>query len=307
MNYLICKLSFESEVHIGNGSLTDACYSIGADTLFSALCHEAIKSGGDASLTYLVIQAKTNKLLISDGFPYIGDKFYIPKPLICENTLSSMEFIPMDLIHTISTEPEKINEEHEIEQFQKLGRRRIHTHIPRSQDRDKLPYYVGTYQFFRENGIYFVIGYEDRLLLEFIKNLLLSLQYTGIGGKKSSGLGRFWFEFQQIEECFEKKLCNKSSSAKWYMTLSVSLPKEDEKECLVGAKYICLKRKGFICSETYTSHMYDEDDVLLKREVEIIKSGACVKQCYKGQIANVNNKKGHDVYRYAMPLYWRLS
>lgn len=305
MNYIICKLNFHVELHIGNGNLSDAEYSICADTFFSALCHEAIKSGGESSLTYLVTLAKTKKIRISDGFPFIRDKFYVPTPLICRRVLSKMDFLPMD--HVRDFLHGNMNEEDEIEQLKKLGKTRIHPIRGRSREQGHLPSYIGTYQFYEGNGIYFIIGYQDKFVLEFIKNLLTSLQFTGIGGKKSIGLGRFWFEFEEIEDCYKKYLCAEDNTpCNWYMTLSVSLPLKEERFCLDDAVYKMIRRGGYICSETYTGDLYADEDFVKKREISVIKAGACMKTCFKGQVANVNNGMGHDVYRYALPMFWRL-
>ena len=44
MNYTIFKMRFKAAVHICDKSLTDSEMTIHADTVFSALCHEALKS-----------------------------------------------------------------------------------------------------------------------------------------------------------------------------------------------------------------------------------------------------------------------
>ena len=83
MNFWVYKLAFSTEVHIGNGLLTDSDYTMYADTFFSALCLEALKIYGVEGIEKLKTMAMEDKLVLSDGFPYIKDKLYIPKGYIC--------------------------------------------------------------------------------------------------------------------------------------------------------------------------------------------------------------------------------
>ena len=70
-----------SSIHFGNGTLESCNIYIGADTLFSALYIEAIKYENEYEDRLLKL-VKSNKLKISDAFPYIGNKLYVPKPLL---------------------------------------------------------------------------------------------------------------------------------------------------------------------------------------------------------------------------------
>lgn len=80
MNRVIYKLDFKTGVHFGNGSLSDTVSTFQADTLFSALCIEAVRMGGDEKINKFVDYVKENKIKFSDSFPYIDNMFFIPKP-----------------------------------------------------------------------------------------------------------------------------------------------------------------------------------------------------------------------------------
>lgn len=80
MEYNIYKLRFKTAVHLGENNLSKSSNVIFADTLFSALCTEAIKEGTEY-LDEFVKTVKENQLQFSDCMPYIGDKYYIPKPV----------------------------------------------------------------------------------------------------------------------------------------------------------------------------------------------------------------------------------
>ena len=79
MKYLVYKLIFRTGVHFGKGMLNEAGEVFMADTLFSALCIEALKSNCLDEFYQIV---KEGKLLLSDGFPYIKETLYIPKPMV---------------------------------------------------------------------------------------------------------------------------------------------------------------------------------------------------------------------------------
>ena len=61
MNYEAYRLKFKGAVHFGSHSLESGCSSFCADTLFSALCQEALKKGGD-TLQQFYAYAKSGQL-----------------------------------------------------------------------------------------------------------------------------------------------------------------------------------------------------------------------------------------------------
>ena len=66
---------------------------------------------------------------------------------------------------------------------------------------DTLPYHVGTYRFSDHCGLYIITAAESLKEKMLMEELLEALSYTGIGGKRSEGLGKFEF-------CFEKRQKN---------------------------------------------------------------------------------------------------
>ena len=79
MEYVVYKLEFTTSVHFGNGMLSDTGVTFYADTLFSALYIEAMKLGKENIFLSEVAQGK---LLFTDAFPYIGEQYYLPKPML---------------------------------------------------------------------------------------------------------------------------------------------------------------------------------------------------------------------------------
>ncbi len=83
MGYLLYKLEFTTGLHIGKDvsgpSLDDGRMTVHSDTLFSALCCEAVKSGNiERIYTYFA----EGDLIISDTLPYKEEEYFLPKPII---------------------------------------------------------------------------------------------------------------------------------------------------------------------------------------------------------------------------------
>lgn len=302
MKYIIYKLKFSTGVHFGNGTLDDTEYTFCADTLFSALCIEAVKSGTDM-LNRLVNWAKSGKLVLSDAMPYMDNTYYIPKPM-CDIKYSEedsgdstkkklykkMSYIPYDCIddYLNGELPEDI-----IHEFDSFGKKNIKVSALISGNTETVPYRIGEYYYNDANGLYVIIGYENDDILYEIEDLMISLGYSGIGGERSSGLGRFELEMSNDADGLLDKL---SVQSELYMTLSVSLPRENELEnALDGAGYSVIKRSGFIASDTCRDRR--------KKDMYVLAAGACVKNQYQGDVYNVAEGESHAVYRYAKPVF----
>ena len=94
------------------------------------------------------------------------------------------------------------------------------------------------------------------------EELFLSLSYTGIGGKRSSGFGKFDFCVEDIPPNIKNRIgvCKNQ-----FMTLSVSMAQQNELEkSLQNARYLLTKRSGFIFSETYAQTMRKKKDFYYK-------------------------------------------
>jgi CRISPR-associated protein Csm4 len=83
------------------------------------------------------------------------------------------------------------------------------------------------------------------------------------------------------------------------MTLSVSLPTDDELEkALDNAQYLLCRRSGFVSSDTYS------DNQMRKKDLYVLKAGACIHNRYSGDVYDVSDHIGsHPVYRYAKPMF----
>ena len=159
MFYKILKLHFLTGVHIGNGMLTDGESVIHADTIFSALCLEAMHLPD--GIKKLVGKCKNGSIRFSDGLPYIEDRYYIPKPYmtfdvkddgnsIKKKAFKKLKYIPMNKLDVY--EEGKLDAVAEVDFFKNLGKYEMRSNAMIRRGEDAEPYHVGVYHFGEKNG-----------------------------------------------------------------------------------------------------------------------------------------------------------
>ncbi len=277
MERTIVKLNFLSPIHIGNRSLGDSEYEIKADTLFSALCIES----GD--IDKVLREVREKGLRISDALPFIDEFYYIPKPMIYieqkeENykLFKKINYITEDTLDFFLKG--ELYPEDELENFI-LGESDIRTRVAIGGD----PYQVGTFTFNKNAGLYVIVEHTSDYIFEVFERL----QYSGLGGKRSSGLGRFSFT---LEPCYDFPQGDKK------ILLNTAMAKEDElEEALRGANYLLQKRAGFIHESNYK-----------KQDFYSFKAGSVFVNTFQGDIFDVGNDQ-HPVYRYCLPMFMGVN
>lgn len=300
MNYKIYKMIFIQGVHFGDHSLEKSEITFQADTLFSALCIEALKID---KLDELLESVKEDHLVFSDAFPYMGQEFFIPKPMkkieqvvqsedvTTRKKFKKLEYIQVSLLDQYLKGQYPINKGSDIK---KIGVHALKTSASIRGNEEAVPYRVGIYRFKEENGLYIVVGYDSQEILDLFDELFEMLSLSGIGGKKNSGLGHFDLEIAELPKELNKRLNTKGE----VMTLSVSLPTDKELEdVLDDSRYLLVKRSGFVDSYTYSKEQRRKKDIYL------FKSGSCFNKTYQGDIYNVSSGGSHPVYKYAKPLF----
>lgn len=305
MEYTGFKIVFSTSVHFGNGSLENSDNKIYADTIFSALCHEAVKL---ECIEELVSYVKNEKIKLSDAFPFIGDSYYIPKPMLTieserniddKKKAKKLEFINVNLIDEYLDGSMDIKRESEI--LSNLGKSDIITRAVIQANEDTKPYSVGTYLFSEGAGLYLIVGYRDEDALNMITKLLHSLSYVGIGGKVSSGFGKFKAERVKLPATLIDKI-EKAETSKNVMSLSVGMCDDMELENVCeNSNYILSKRSGFINSSTYS------DNLVKKQDFYLFRAGSVFSRPFKGLIKDVAIIGKHPVYRYANPIFMEVS
>lgn len=302
MKYQSYRMIFPVGIHLGNKLSDESMFTVLADTLFSALCQEAVMNG---SLDELVSAVKDNKLLISDAMPFIGDTYYIPKPLVKIQTESQgnsklkkafkkLSYIPSDKLEVYLKG--QLDVEKENEKFSNLGVSTVRTSVAVSNLDKPSPYRVGVFNFNEGNGLYVIVGYEDDDTLYLVSDLLESLSFSGLGGHRSSGLGRFEYKFVK-EEFIQTILKRLNDNSKVKTSLSVALSTEEELPTVIeGSRCKMLKRSGFVASTTYA------DEYLRKNDLYVFSAGSTFTKDFLGDVYDVSNNGRHSVYRYAKPM-----
>lgn len=309
MEYIGYKLHFPVGLHIGNGSLEDSEKTFDAMHLFSALCIEAVKKSQD-DLEKLLEITKNGEILFSDAFPFIGDRLYLPKPMTqividrqgdskAKKAFKKLEYVPAECLDDYSAG--KLDAEKESMYLRNgFCNTEVRTVASISQEEETKPYRIGVCTYRKGAGLYLIIGYDNLEVLSFLKTLLENVGYTGIGGKRSSGLGRFTMEEYALPEVIVKRLKNPMPGQS--MSLSVCLPDDDEMESVMeGARYRLIRRGGFVSSTDYA------DTLLRKKDLFVFQAGSCFEKRFSGSIIDVSIGGKHPVYRYAKPLFMEVS
>ncbi len=308
MDYRVYKLRFSGMVHFGNTRLEDAEYTFSADTLFSALCLEAVKAG-DSDINRLYQLVSKGDLYFSDAFPYIGEELYLPKPFKhidkedesgdsnIKKAYKKLKYIPVSKFDKYLRGDFDPISDNSMRDF---GRKQVKTSVSIRGEEEPKPYRVGMYSYNDNCGLYIIIGFHDPDDMNLIEELLLGLSYNGIGGKRSAGLGRFELIKDELKDGLKERL---TRDGKIKMSLSVCLPKEDElPSAMEGAQYSLCKRSGFVQSDRYA------DDQVKKKDLYLFKSGSCFINTFHGDVYDVSSESGsHPVYRYAKPMFLEVD
>lgn len=307
MEYTIYKLKFLNGVHYGINSLENTKYTFLADTLFSALCIEAIKRG-QQYLDELVYYVKSGQLLFSDAFPYIQDEYYLPKPMlhiendfqgdsIIKKAYKKMNFVPLTGFEEYLKGTLAIEKAYDLTKFG-FTDSRVSASV--RGEEETMPYRIGIYYYKEGCGLYLLVKWEKGKILELFEELLEGVSYSGIGGKKSAGLGRF--EFYKVKT-LPQQLRNRINKEKGkFMTLSVSLPTEQELDAVIEhGSYLLEKRSGFVDSSNYALQQRR------KKDLYVFQAGSCFTDKFEGDVYDVASGGGHPVYKYAKPLFMEVT
>lgn len=305
MNMRMVKLRFLGPVHFGRGRLSDSHLACDAATLFSALYIEALKLGVQDAL---LEAARTGELLLSDAFPYAGNTLYLPKPMVQINpavavsqnpddensrarkAAKKLDYIPTDELDAFlngSFDPIKALAEFHV------GVSGVQTkvNLQREDTPEALPYHVGGFLFAPGAGLYFLTeGSFD------IAPILDQLAFAGLGGKRTSGYGRFEYEISDYR--LATGLIPDSNGR--HMLLATAAPTTGElsDSLLQDARYRLVKRGGFVQSVTHS------DTTQKKQELYAFAAGSVFSREFMGDVFDVNaTTDAHPVYRYARAMW----
>ena len=345
MLYRLYKLRFLTPVRFGvenrGAGLDQASLAGHADTLFSAFVSEAAAYGEKAA-KQLIDAAQAGNMLLSDLFPYQGDRLYLPRPLLPPRfDMQNQEQTPAEIRQGASRrklwKQQKYLAVSEFPAYLRwletgsvfdgqpaqFGAYVTADKVNRREKEDALPYLVASYTFLSDmheqpgsqrsdengqeegSGLYFILGTTSSALTDRIDDLIASLGYSGIGGKRSSGYGKFELYEDPIdmdeqgvyEDDAALYAMLTAAQADWQMTMSVLWPTEEEVPHLKDAYYQLIQRSGFVNSPSYAPQ------AMKRHGIHMINSGSCLRTRAAGQIGDLSAQGAHPVYRYGKPLY----
>ena len=277
--------------------LNDSDLVFRSDSLYSALYIEAIKLGLERELHE---SAASGRIIFSDLLPYMGDRYMLPRPIY--NVESGDESYKGSSERKKKLKKLKYIFSEDLQDYLRgcididsytglsLGKskREVKAEVPKNDD--SRPYHVGKFYFDSNCGLYLTVGYEDEAAYDLLSEILISLSYTGIGGEKSSGAGRFEVLRGREDDLIMKALEKGSGDC---MLISTALPAESElSEALDGAGYLLVKRSGFVYSDTFS------EETRRKKDIFMFAAGSCFRHRWSGEIFEVGRGAPHPVYRY---------
>lgn len=320
MNYLLFKLKFSTAVHFGQSDSALSLYTSAdhfcADTLFSALCHTALSVSGEEGVEQLCQAVKENQLLLSDSMPWEGERLYLPKPMKTSDSkrddvtsrtrkaMKKLNWIPVDAMEQFSGSLHGTTSFDPTKCTTSFGISGEMTKAAHAEGKDTLPYSVGVYAFRENCGLWFVAGCETEEQEKRLETLVSLLGLSGIGGKTSSGYGRFEVvDTVYLDAPFDPQTrwlahALNAKQATDYILLTTSLPKDDELEqALVGASYQMTRRSGFVQSESFS------ETGRKKHPQMFLAAGGVFCERYTGDLYEVGKSASHSVYRYGKPIF----
>ena len=165
----------------------------------------------------------------------------------------------------------------------------------------------GVYRFDGGQGQYGIIcGFTEDGQDEDLEYLLDWLGATGIGGKVSSGYGKFHvvdkiYLNEPFDDQTEWMYHALSAEHAPYLLLSTSLPQTDELDnALEGASFQLVRRSGFMAS--------DRVETPLKKKTQYaLSAGSVLQNRYQGALYDVGLSDVHPVYRYSKPIFMGVT
>ena len=332
MRYYVYSLHFLTPVHFGNtaegGTLENVELSFSSDSFFSALCNEAAQA--PELLQTLLAAVEQGKMVLSSLFPFFDREketgqweYYLPRPLRLENkklethsyqatkaeatrrkALKQVRYVRASLLEKKDSEKTEtaILEQPNFGQFETVAKlnRRLEP---------GLPYFIGSYTFAPGAGLYFLAGFEEgqESLEDQFDQLLELLGYSGIGGERSSGCGKFELAadkeemdpaypclFEDTQALLDMLI---EQQGDYYMTIAALVPDQKTISQLAEGTYKLRKRSGFVSSAQLAN-------AVKRNSYYTLVEGSCFPQPLTGRMLQFQVPGlAHPVYRNGLGLF----
>lgn len=299
MDLQIYELKFDT-VHFGDGLLESSMGLFTASRIFSAMFIEAINLNLSDELYSLAI---SDDFVLSDALIH-NEELFLPKPIgypkkenqkaelnrVQIKQLKKIEMIPSSIFYDFiqgNIDVDLIEELYHLQQ--NLWKNSIVTR--KGED----PYRVGIVSYYENVKVVFI-----SIKHPLIETLLESLQYTGIGGKKSTGLGKFELTFKEVPKYLKNKITQDSDFPVMLLTTAIPI-QEQLANTLKDANYLLIKSSGFADSSSNLQN-------LRKQDLYKFKIGSTFNRTFQGDIFDVSpDDFPHPVWNYSKPLFLKLG
>jgi CRISPR-associated protein Csm4 len=267
MDHWLYKLTFTSGIHVGEHD------NLHNDILFAALCTEAVKMD---CLDLFYEAVNQGDIAFSDALPYQGEDYFLPRPLLPDmvvpRSCNGTEALPLSGM-----------EKYCLHGFSKEYQEQTKFGIQTTDFR--MNYILSYFRFLPNNGLYVIVKSSNQEFLNLWEALLIAVGLTGIGGKKSSGLGKFGVVKCKCPSILEYMLTDDTADRQ--MCLGVVYPKKAElKKILKNSSTTLIRRSGF---DTTVSYLF--------------APGSCFQKRFDGIIIDSTLTKKHPTWRLAKSIF----
>lgn len=316
--YTLIKLKEMSPLHVGTGkeNYDFSASHLHSDTLSAALAAMKVRHDGEEGLKEFM-----DSFVISSAFPYVGDHFFLPRPLgkidmkvddcdeyISRKKLKSLKFIEQDLWKSLVAGKQVIVSISQLKKgfllsngtgFKQPYKSAVHQRVtvPRSDELDAEPFFFDWTFFDKNAGLYCLTDATGEKLEELVRLFELLGEY-GIGTDKNVGGGKFTIEKQPF-------VMPDIPDAHNRMLLSLYIPTEDELSLidLQNSRYELCQRGGYMAGSQENDFWH-----LRKKSVYMLGVGSILKTTavLKGKVVDLqptdyNDSRMHPVYRSGKP------
>lgn len=336
----ILRLEFETPVRFGSGKgasgLDRAEMTVSSDSIISALCIEWINLYGSSDLDNLIAHIQDSRIAFTSLLPWKAIsgrddsiEYYLPRPFLSghvadnvsgTSTKKLLKRIPwiassqMDhYLNFVRTGQGSLDGF-----ITSFGSEVVFDRVNTRTDSDPEPYKVAAWQFMRDersssrkakdkekrvqtSGLYMIVQSETQSVFDKVIRVFDSLGHTGIGGKTSSGLGKFSLWHESMESTISSRslsgmLADRSAPVQMLLgTISPSSSHDLEILKSKDSRYLLVSRSGFPSSPMFRDE--NSRNQLKRKNCVLIKEGSCFPTRLTGQVLDLSYGGLHPVYR----------
>lgn len=316
--YTLIKLKEMSPLHMGTGkeNYDFSASHLHSDTLSAALAAMKVRHDGDEGVKDFL-----DSFVISSAFPYMGDHFFLPRPLgkievefydcdeyISRKKLKSIKFIEQDLWKKLVAGEKVVVSISQLKNgfllsnakdFKQPYKSAVHQRVtvPRADELDAEPFFFD-WTFFEKNAGLYCLTDATGSKLDDLMRLFELLGEYGIGTDKNVGGGKFVVEKQALEipEMPDANAC---------MLLSLYIPTEKEilEIDLDNSKYELCQRGGYMAGSQENDfwHLRKKSVYMFGVGSVLISTVALEGKVVDLQPVDYNDRRMHPVYRSGKP------